>query len=77
MSTNPDRIVNLLSNWLGGRLPTDELRRRLDEIGTADLSPGAAEAVTELQQELAQARNGERGQLEMVARETLEAVALG
>jgi hypothetical protein len=77
MSTNPDRIVNLLSNWLGGRLPTDELRRRLDEIGTADLSPGAAEAVTELQQELARATNGERGQLEMVARETLEAVALG
>ena len=77
MSTNPDRIVNLLSNWLGGRLPTDELRHRLDEIGTADMSPGAAEAVTELRQELAQARNGERGQLEMVARETLEAVALG
>jgi hypothetical protein len=77
MSTNPDRIVNLLSNWLGGRLPTDELRQRLDEIGTADLSPEAAEAVHELRQELAQARNGERGQLEMVARETLEAVALG
>jgi len=77
MSTNPDRIVTLLSNWLGGRLRTDELRRQIDEIGTADLSPGAAEAVQELQQELAQAKNGERGHLEMVARETLEAVALG
>jgi len=77
MSTNPDRIVTLLSNWLGGRLATDELRRQIDEIGTADLRPGAAEAVQELQQELAQAKNGERGHLEMVARETLEAVALG
>jgi hypothetical protein len=77
MSTNPDRIVSLLSNWLGGRLPTDELRRQIDEIGTTGLAPGPAEAVRELQQELAQAENGERGQLEMVARETLEAVALG
>jgi hypothetical protein len=77
MSTSPDRIVTLLSTWLGGRLPTDELRRRIEEIGTADLTPGAAEAVMELQQELAQASNGERGHLEMVARETLEAVALG
>jgi hypothetical protein len=77
MSTNPDRIVNLLSNWLGGRLQTDELRRRLDEIGTADLSPVAAEAVEELRAELAKAENGEKGHLEMVARETLEAVALG
>ncbi len=77
MSTNPDRIVNLLSNWLGGRLPTDELRRQLDEIGTDDLSPAAAEAVEELRGELATAQNGERGHLEMVARETLEAVALG
>jgi hypothetical protein len=62
---------------LGGRLPTDELRRQIDEIETADLTPGAAEAVEELRAELAQAQNGERGQLEMVARETLEAVALG
>jgi hypothetical protein len=76
MSTNPDRIVNLLSNWLGGRLPTDELRRGIDEIGTAELSAEAAEAVEELRRELAQATNGERGHLEMVARETLEAVAL-
>jgi hypothetical protein len=76
MSTNPDLIVTLLSKWLGGRLPTDELKRRIDEIGTADLAPGPAEAVEELRRELAQAENGERGQLEMVARETLEAVAL-
>ena len=77
MSTNPDRIVSLISTWLGGHLETDELRRQIDEIGTADLAPGLAEAVEELRQELAQAQNGERGQLEMVARETLEAVALG
>jgi hypothetical protein len=77
MSTNPDRIVTLISHWLGGHLQTDELRDRLDEIGTADLSPGSAEALDELRQELARAENGDKGQLEMVARETLEAVALG
>jgi hypothetical protein len=77
MSTNPDQIVTLLSKWLGGRLPTDELRRQLDELGTDGLEPGPAEAVEELRQELANAQNGERGHLEMVARETLEAVALG
>jgi hypothetical protein len=77
MSTNPDRIVNLISTWLGGRLQTDELSRRIEEIGTDDLEPGPAQAVREFQQELARAENGERGQLEMVARETLEAVALG
>jgi hypothetical protein len=77
MSTNPDRIVNLISTWLGGRLQTDELSRQIEEIGTDDLEPGPAQAVREFQQELARAENGERGQLEMVARETLEAVALG
>ena len=77
MSTNPDLIVTLLSKWLGGRLPTEELKRGIDDIGTADLAPGPAEAVEELRRELAQAENAERGQLEMVARETLEAVALG
>ena len=40
MSTSPDRIVSLLSNWLGGRLQTDELRRQIDEIGTTGLAPG-------------------------------------
>jgi hypothetical protein len=77
MSTNPDHIVTLLSKWLGGHLQTDELKRRLDELGTEGLEPGAAEAVEELRMELARAENGERGHLEMVARETLEAVALG
>jgi hypothetical protein len=77
MSTNPDQIVTLLSHWLGGHLQTDELRERLDEVETAGLAPGQAEAVEELRRELAHAENGERGQLEMVARETREAVALG
>lgn len=76
MSTNPDLIVNLLSTWLGGHIRTDELKRQIDEIGTDGLTPDAAEAVDELRQELGQAENGERGHLEMVARETLEAVAL-
>ena len=77
MSTSPDQIVSLISSWLGGHVQTDELRRSIDEIGTDDLTPDQAEAVDELRQELDQAANGERGNLEMVARETLEAVALG
>ena len=77
MSTSPDRIVSLISSWLGGHVQADELRRSIDEIGTDDLTPDQAEAVAELRQELDHADNGERGNLEMVARETLEAVALG
>ena len=77
MSTNPDQIVTLISHWLGGHLQTEELRERLDEIGTAELSTESAEAVEELRQELAETTNGGKGHLEMVARETLEAVALG
>jgi hypothetical protein len=77
MSTSPDHIVTLLSKWLGGHLETDELKRQIDEVGTEGLEPGPAEAVEELREELARAENGERGHLEMVARETLEAVALG
>jgi hypothetical protein len=77
MSTSPDRIVSLISSWLGGHVQTDELRHSIDEIATDDLTPEQAEAVEELRRELDHAENGERGNLEMVARETLEAVALG
>jgi hypothetical protein len=51
------------------------LRRQVEAIDVTALGPEQSEAVRELREELAQA-NG-RGDLEMVVRETLEAVALG
>lgn len=85
MSTSPDlselraddRLVSLLSHWLVRTLGNDELRRAVDEIGTAELSPGQRTAVDELTIELRTALPGERGDLEMVVRETLEALAYG
>jgi hypothetical protein len=80
MSTSPktahradDRIVTLLSQWLARHLGDEELRRGVESIGTDELSPGQAEAVHELLAEL----GSDRGQDEMLVRETLEALALG
>ena len=50
---------------------------RLAGIGTEGLSTGQSAAVEELRRELEDAPEGTRGSLEMLARETLEAVALG
>jgi len=72
-----DEIVALLSQWLMGSLGNDELRKRVDEIGTAELAPGQRTAVDELQVALGNAFPGERGDLEMVVRETIEALAYG
>jgi hypothetical protein len=77
MSTNPDRIVNLISTWLSGRITNDELQQEIDRLGAEGLAPGQAQAVDELRQELLRAEPDERGDVERVARETLEAVALG
>jgi len=84
MSTNPeitqradDQIVTLLSQWLVGTLGNDALRSEVEEIGTADLAPGQRVAVDELLGELRMALPGERGDLQMVVRETLEALAYG
>jgi hypothetical protein len=84
MSTSPepapnpeDEVVSLLSHWLAFHLGNEELLRGLRAIGTDGLEPGAAEAVDELLAELEHAEPGSRGELEMLARETLEAVALG
>ena len=83
MSTNPDfqriddEIVALISHWLMGSLGNDELRKRIEEIGTSDLAPGQRGAVDELLRELRNALPGERGGLEMVVRETLEELAYG
>ena len=80
MSTSPDtvhraddRIVTLLSQWLARHVTDDELRRRVEAIGTDELSATQAQAVEELLAEL----GADRGQNEMLVRETLEALALG
>jgi hypothetical protein len=72
-----DQIVSLLSHWLMGSVGNDELRKRIEEIGTAELAPGQRDAVQELLGELRNALPGERGDLEMVVRETLESLAYG
>ena len=67
MSTSPENhLVNVLSHWLA---------RHVDAVETSALSPTQVDAVQELREELV-STNG-RGDLEMVVRETLEAVALG
>lgn len=82
MSTSPrtaerpdDRLVSLLSHWLARHVGDDELRAGVEEVGTGALAPGQVEAVEELLKELRTRRS--RGDLEMVAREALEALALG
>jgi hypothetical protein len=72
-----DEIVSLLSQWLMGSLGNDELRKRIAEIGTVELAPGQRTAVDELLVALANAFPGERGDLEMVVRETIESLAYG
>ena len=72
-----DEIVSLLSQWLMRSLGNDELRKRIDEIGTNELAPGQRTAVAELLVALGNAFPGERGDLEMLVRETLEALAYG
>jgi hypothetical protein len=76
MSTSPENhLVTVLSHWLARHVDNAELLRELDAVDTSALSPAQAEAVRELREEVV-STNG-RGDLEMVVRETLEAVALG
>jgi hypothetical protein len=83
MSTSPDtqraddQLVTLLSHWLTRTLGNDELRRKVIEVGTDELAPGQRHAVEELLGELAAAAPGERGQLEVVVRETIETLVYG
>jgi hypothetical protein len=76
MSTSPEnRVVNVLSHWLARHVDNAELLRELEAVDTSSLTSTQRQAVQELRDELV-STNG-RGELEMVVRETLEAVALG
>jgi hypothetical protein len=68
-----DRIVTVLSQWLARHVSDEQLRRDVKAIGTDELSGKQAAAVEELLAEL----GSDRGQNEMLVRETLEALALG
>jgi hypothetical protein len=83
MSTSPDtqraddQLVTHLSHWLTRQLGNDELRRKVEAIGTDELAPAGREAVRELLVELGTAVPGERGQLEVLVRETVETLVYG
>ncbi len=65
----------MLSHWLARHVDDAELLRALERVPRDELAPDQADAVEELVAEL-RAPKG-RGELEMVVRETLEALALG
>jgi hypothetical protein len=82
MSTNPERhlqvddqLVTAISRWLARHDSDEELRRELERVEDDALELEQADAVRELRAELEEGTS--RAELEMVARETLEAVALG
>ncbi len=68
-------MVTVISRWLARHVSDDELQRALEQAGSGELTADQAEAVEDLRAELGEYR--ERAELEMVARETLEALALG
>ena len=70
-----DRLVTVISGWLAGHVTEGELRHELETARVAALAPDQAEAVDELREELAS--DLRPAELQMVARETLEALALG
>ena len=68
-----DKSIDLITHWLTGQIDDDEIRAGLTTEG---LSGEGAEAVEELLNEL-QRHDASRGHLQMVAREAVEALALG
>jgi len=72
-----DQIVGLLSRWLARHIDNTELRTGIDAAGRDGLSAEQSVALGELDRELERAGPTGRGDLEMVVRETLEALALG
>ena len=72
-----DRLVGLLSRWLARHIGNAELHAEIEAAGLDGLTPEQSEAVDELLAELERTGPNGRGDLEMVVRETLEALALG
>jgi hypothetical protein len=70
-----DQIVTTISRWLARHISDEELRGELQQVDLEQLAPGQTDAVLELRDELSAGAN--RAGLEMLARETVEAVALG
>jgi hypothetical protein len=68
-----DRNIDLITHWLTGQIDDDAIRASLTTEG---LSGEGAEAVEELIEELDRP-NATPGHLHMVAREAVEALALG
>ncbi len=85
MSTSPepssarsdDEIVTHLSHWLTRQIGNDELLRKVRDIDTDELPPGGRAAVSDLIAELQAAAPGERAQLEVLVRETVETLVYG
>ena len=84
MSTSPDtklrtedRLISTISHWLARHIGNAELQQTLAQGGKEGLTSGQAGAVRELVEELDKVEPGERGHVEMVARETIEVLALG
>jgi hypothetical protein len=76
MSTRPDdRLVNVLSHWLARHKDADDLRVEVSAVDESALSTTQRDALAELRDELEHGTHD--GDLEMVVRETLEALALG
>ena len=82
MSTSPetgiraeDRLVTVISRWLARHVSDEALQGELEAVDRRELADDQADALDELRSELAERRG--RAELEMVARETLEALALG
>jgi hypothetical protein len=68
-----DRAIDLITHWLTGQIDDDAIRAGLSADG---LVGERGEAVNELLAELRRP-DVSRGHLHMVARETLEALAMG
>jgi hypothetical protein len=84
MSTSPetkvrseDRLISVISHWLARHIGNAELQQGLEQKSTVGLTPSQEEAVRELAEELDKVEPGERGHVEMVARETIEVLGLG
>jgi hypothetical protein len=72
-----DAIVQLCSRWLARHIGNAELVAALADVDASALQPGQAEAVEELRDALAGAGETRSATLEVVLRETIEALALG